>query len=126
MSSSGDKPPSGIAATDEAAALLVVPNLRTDNATTQANVAPDAARPPSNLAELNIAATDEAVALLVVPNPTADNNGTPLSTFSDPSPIVTMMLEFGFTFASGENSLPVDEQCEHCTLDSLRQVAAYL
>ena len=94
MSSSGDEPPSDIAATDEAAALeaaalLVVPNPTTDNTATPANVASDVARPPSNHAELN-----------PVPN---------ANTSPGPETIVPMVLGFGFTFSSGEESLPVDE-----------------
>ena len=105
MPFSGDEPPSDIAATDEAAALLVVPDPATDNTETPANVAPDVARPPSDIAGLN-----------PVPN---------AYTPSDPATIVSMMLGFRYNFASGEERLPVDEQCENLTTGFLRQVAAY-
>ena len=127
--------------------LFVVSNPTTDNTETPASVAPDVAHPPSNIAELNTAATDEAAAPLEVLNPTTDNTETPanvapyvarppsniaelnpvpnVNTRSGPATIVSMILGFGFTFASGEESRPVDEQCEHLTIGSLRQVAAY-
>ena len=104
MSSFDDEPSSDIAATDEAAALVVVPNPTTDDTETPANVSPDEARPPSTIADLN-----------PVPN---------ANTPSDPSTIVTTLLGFGFTYASGEASLPVDEQLDHLTTGSLRQLAA--
>ena len=71
-----------------------------------------------------------------IANPATDNTDTPANVDLPPVPhaktplgpetIVTALLEFGFTFASGEESLPVDEQCEHLTIGSLRQLAAYL
>jgi len=73
-----------------------------DNTETPANVAPDEARPPSTIADLTL-----------VPH---------ANTPSDPATIVTALLEFGFTFASGE---AVDEQFDHPTIGSLRQLAAY-
>ena len=42
-----------IAATEEAAALVVVPNPTMATNETPANVAPDEARPPSSIADLN-------------------------------------------------------------------------
>ena len=54
MSSSDDETHiSGTAAIDEAAALVSVPNPTTDTYETPANVAPDEARPPSTIAEMN-------------------------------------------------------------------------
>ena len=72
---------------------------------TPANVAPDEARLPSTIADLTL-----------VPN---------AATPSGPSAIVATLLEFGFTFASGEASLPVDELIDHLLIGSLRQLAAY-
>ena len=48
MSSSDNNHNSYIVATDEAVALVVVPNPATDNTEAPANVAPDVARTPSN------------------------------------------------------------------------------
>eukprot|EP00614_Pseudopedinella_elastica_P011384 CAMPEP_0172610588 /NCGR_PEP_ID=MMETSP1068-20121228/30381_1 /TAXON_ID=35684 /ORGANISM="Pseudopedinella elastica, Strain CCMP716" /LENGTH=161 /DNA_ID=CAMNT_0013414339 /DNA_START=145 /DNA_END=630 /DNA_ORIENTATION=+ len=79
-----------------------IANPTTDNTETPANVAPDEARPPSTIADLTL-----------VPH---------ANTPSDPATIVTALLEFGFTFASGE---AVDEQFDHPTIGSLRQLAAY-
>ena len=104
MSSSDYEPLSNIAATAEAAVLVVVPNPTTDNTETPADVAPDEARPPSTIADLN-----------PVPN---------ASTSSDPATIVTTLLRFRFTYASGEARLRVDEQFDHLTIGSLRQLAA--
>ena len=67
-------------------------------------MAPDVARLPSEIAELN-------------PAPYAN---TP----SGPATIVSVMLGFGFNFASGEENLPVDEQYKHLTTGSLRQATA--
>ena len=97
---SGDEPPSDIEATDEAAAIVVVPNPTATNTETPANVASEVARPPFAIAELN-----------PVPN---------ANTPSDPATTVVMLLGFGFTFFSGEESLPVDEQIDHPTTGSLR------
>ena len=38
--------------------------------------------------------------------------------------IVAALLGFGFTFAFGEASLPVNQQTAHLPIGSLRQVAA--
>ena len=96
MSSSDDEPLSDIA------------NPTTIDTETPANVAPDEAHPPS----------DEARP----PSTIADLTPVPhANTPSDPATIVAALLEFGFTFAC----LPVDEQCKHLTISSLRQVAAY-
>ena len=37
-----------------------------------------------------------------------------------------MLVGFGYTFSSGEESRPVDEQCENLTIGALRQVATHL
>ena len=52
-SSDGESRISDTAATEEAAELVVVPNPTTATNETPANVAPDEARPPSTIADLN-------------------------------------------------------------------------
>ena len=103
-SSDDDDHNSDSAATDEAVAIIVAPNPASDTTETPANVAPDLARPPSNIAELN-------------PVPNAN---TP-----SPTTIKLMLVEFVF-FSSGEARRPVDEQCENLTIGALRQVATHL
>ena len=51
------------------------------------------------------------------PVPNADNP-------SNLETIVATLLGFGFTFAFGEASLPVNQQTAHLPIGSLRQVAA--
>ena len=89
---------SDIVAIDEAAALVVDPNPTT---ATNETPAPDEARPPSTIADLN-------------PVP---NTNTPLKSAA----IFATLLEFGFNFASGETSLPVDEQTGHLPIDDHRR-----
>ena len=83
----------------------MAPNPASDTTETPANVAPDLARPPFNIAEL-----------------------TPVPNANTPSPttIKSMLVGFGYTFSSGEARRPVDEQCENLTIGALRQVATHL
>ena len=88
-------------------------DIATDNTDTPANVY----LPPVPQSTTGTTDTPANVDLPPVPH---------ASTPSDSATIVTTFLELGFIFASGEESLPVDEQCEHLTTGSLRQFAAYL
>ena len=103
-SSDDDYHNSASAATDEAVAIIVAPNPASDTTETPANVAPDLARPPSNIAELN-------------PVPNADTHS--------PTTTKSMLVGFWYTFSSGEEHRPVDEQCENLTIGALRQVATH-
>ena len=106
MSSSDDHyHNSASAATDEAVAIIVAPNPASDTTETPANVAPDLARPPSNIAELN------PVPKAITPSLTATTS---------------MLAGFGYNFSSGEDRQPVDEQCENLTIGALRQLATHL
>ena len=79
-SSDDDDHASDSVATDAAVAIIVAPNPAQGTSETPANVAPDVARPPSNIAELN-----------PVPNAITPS----------PATIKSMLVEFGF-FPSGE------------------------
>ena len=90
MSSSDDNDHnSSSVANDETVAIIVAPNLASDTTKTLANVAPDLARPPSDIAELN------PVPKAIAPSLTATTS---------------MLAGFGCNFSSGEDRQPVDEQ----------------
>ena len=82
----------------------MAPNPASDTTETPANVAPDLARPPSNIAELN------PVPKAITPSLTATTS---------------MLAGFGYNFSSGEDRQPVDEQCENLTIGALRQLATH-
>ena len=104
-SSDDDDHASDSVATDAAVAIIVAPNPAPGTIETPANVAPDEARPPSNIAELN------PVPKAITPSLTATTS---------------MLAGFGYNFSSGEDRQPVDEQCEILTISALRQVATHL
>ena len=97
-SSDNDDHDSDSVATDAAVAIIVAPNPAPDIIETPANVAPDVARPPSYIAELN------PVPNAITPSPTT---------------IKSILVGFEYTFSSGEARRPVDEQCENLTIGAL-------